>query len=65
MRTGGLTKAILTHAAACTPPESENKSTNNPNMKLKKMNNGRLLFTGKRRINKMYGYGFTDPIKLT
>ncbi|WP_367276650.1 hypothetical protein [uncultured Psychroserpens sp.] len=46
-------KAIVTQAAALTPPESEKMSTNNPNIKLKNRNNVRLLFTGKSKINKI------------
>lgn len=63
-RIGGLINAMVTHAAAFTPPESENKSTNNPNIKLIKMKRTRLLFTGNRRINRRYGNGFIKSIKL-
>jgi hypothetical protein len=46
-------KAIVTLAAACTPPEFENRSTNKPNIKLKKIKSVRLLFAGNNNINKM------------
>jgi hypothetical protein len=61
---GGRMYAMVTHAAACIPPESVKKSTDKPSRKLKKINNVLLLLMGKSAINKMYGYGLINPKKL-
>ncbi|WP_366915885.1 hypothetical protein [uncultured Psychroserpens sp.] len=55
--TAGLIKAIVTHAAALTPPESEKMSTNNPSIKLIKIKSSRLLLTGNNKMKSTYGYG--------
>jgi hypothetical protein len=50
----GLKKAIVTQAAACIPPESENISTVSPNKKLKKMKSDLLFLMGYSIMKRIY-----------
>ena len=60
----GRKNPTSTQAAACTPPESENKSILSPNKKLKKMSSVLLASKGNSRMKIRYAYGFTYPKKL-
>lgn len=61
---GSLIKAIKTDAAAFIPPESEKKSTDKPNKKLKIKMDAGFFLTGNRKIHMIYIKGFKYPNKL-